>query len=228
MIPVTVNAVAVLAEYGIALLLKETTGNRVLPIFIGPLEASAIDSHLKGELPARPLTHDLVVTLINNLHADLLRVEIWKVENETFFAKLILSQRQVDLDGAQTTTVEIDARPSDAVGIALRGNVPLFVDEQLMNQEGKIFQVESGTLDDPSLTLDLDALLQTPPGNNTSINLPIPEAILLPETTENELLPPDLVALKVRLNTAIKEEHYEEAARLRDTITNLEKKSEAS
>ncbi len=220
MIAVSVTAVAVLADYGIALLLKEEHGTRVLPIFIGPLEATAIDSHLKGEVPSRPLTHDLSLSLINNLHADLICAEIWKVENETFYAKLILSQHQVIEDGTQAARIEIDARPSDAVGIALRGGVPIYVDDQLMNQEGKLFTEENGNI----IPVPQNFLESTPE------EIPHIEVAQNIESVATDLLAPtiadgtqsDVVSLKIQLSTAIKEENYESAARLRDTISKLE------
>jgi hypothetical protein len=104
--------------------LQEKGGDRVLPIWIGPAEASAIAMELAGVKFARPLTHDLVKQVILGLNATLQRVVITQVKDNTYFAELhLLRDSQV---------IQIDARPSDSIAVALRLSAPIFTDEALL------------------------------------------------------------------------------------------------
>jgi len=105
-------------------LLKEAEGDRVLPIWIGPSEAQAIARELAGERFPRPLTHDLLATIVEGLHAKVTRVVISDLQENTFFASLILEK-----DGE---VISIDARPSDSIAVALRAKAPIFVNEKLL------------------------------------------------------------------------------------------------
>jgi len=110
------------------IVLKERGGNRLLPVVIGIAEVNAIKLKLSGIKPPRPLTHDLLLSIIENLGAKLLKVLIDRLHNNTFYAKLFLS-----VDGKE---VLIDARPSDSVALALRAGVPIFVDEKVLGEAG--------------------------------------------------------------------------------------------
>ncbi len=110
-------------------LLREIDGDRVLPIFIGPLEASAIAYALEKTKFPRPLTLDLMRLLVEGLSGRIRRVIISKLENETFFAELV-----IEADGRVLT---IDARPSDSVGLALRAESPIYVAEEVMEKAGQ-------------------------------------------------------------------------------------------
>lgn len=105
-------------------ILQEEGGDRVLPIWIGPAEASAIAMELAGMKFARPLTHDLFPSLINGLGATLTRVLITRVEDNTYFAELVIQR------GEELFTV--DARPSDSIAIALRTRAQLFAGDELL------------------------------------------------------------------------------------------------
>jgi bifunctional DNase/RNase len=105
-------------------ILQERDGSRLLPIWIGRPEAEAIAAHLLGIKRERPLTHDLVKTLLLGLGAEVRRVAITKVEDRTYFAELQLAK------GAELLSV--DARPSDSIAIALRCGAPIFAAEQLL------------------------------------------------------------------------------------------------
>ena len=111
------------------IVLKEKEGSRVLPIVIGLAEASAIKLKISGFNPPRPLTHDLLHTTIESLEAQVEKIVIDKLEENTFHAKLFLKT------GAGSTKV-LDARPSDSIALAVRAHVPIFVeDEVLKNSE---------------------------------------------------------------------------------------------
>src|SRR4051794_14551552 len=105
-------------------ILQEEGGERVLPIWIGPAEASAIAMELAGMKFARPLTHDLFPTLIRGLGGMLTRVLITRVEVNTYFAELVIQR------GEELFTV--DARPSDSIAIALRTRAALFAGDELL------------------------------------------------------------------------------------------------
>ncbi len=107
-----------------ALLLKEIDGNRRLPIIIGSYEAQAIALEIEGIKPPRPLTHDLLKQMIDNLGASVLEVLIDELRDNTFFAKIILE--------VSTLTNEIDSRPSDAIALAVRTGSPIYVSDLVM------------------------------------------------------------------------------------------------
>ncbi len=115
-------------------LLKEVDGERVLPIWIGPAEAQAIARELAGERFPRPLTHDLLATIVEGLHARVTRVVIADLKDATFFANLILER-----DGE---VISVDARPSDSIAVALRCHAPLFVADKLLAEGAAPQQTE--------------------------------------------------------------------------------------
>ncbi len=108
------------------IVLKEKDGNRVMPIVIGIMEVTAIKMRISGLTPPRPMTHDLFCNTINQLGARIDRIIITKLEQNTFFAKLIV---QID-----SKLAEVDARPSDSIALAIRTKAPIFVEEELLNK----------------------------------------------------------------------------------------------
>ena len=109
------------------IVLKEKEGERLLPIVIGLNEASAIKMKIGGFNPPRPLTHDLLYSMIKSLDATLEKIIIDNLKENTFFAKLVIKT-----DSGKTRT--IDARPSDSIALAVRANVSIFVDESVLKQ----------------------------------------------------------------------------------------------
>lgn len=107
-------------------ILQETNGERVLPIWIGPSEASAIAMRLAGMEYDRPLTHDLLVTIVNGMGGKLDRIIIDRVENQTYFAELLIRR--------EDEVVQVDARPSDSIAVALRMEAPIFAREELLER----------------------------------------------------------------------------------------------
>ena len=105
-------------------ILQEQNGERVLPIWIGPAEASAIAMELAGMKFARPLTHDLLKQVIVGLGADLRKVIITRVQDNTYFAELHIYRGD--------SIINIDARPSDSIAVALRLKAPIFTSEELL------------------------------------------------------------------------------------------------
>ena len=117
-------------------ILQEKEGERVLPIWIGPAEASAIAMELAGVKFSRPLTHDLVKQVIVGLGGQLNRVIITRVEENTYFAELQIHRND--------EVVQVDARPSDSIAVALRLDAPIFTEEDLLDITS-IDAVETGT-----------------------------------------------------------------------------------
>ena len=107
---------------------EEPTGSRVLPIWIGAQEATSILIAIEGEHAPRPLSHDLITTLFGTLGARIERVEVTRIDEGTFYAELSLttpSGRQV-----------LDARPSDAIALAVRSDAPIFVADEVLDEAG--------------------------------------------------------------------------------------------
>ena len=112
----------------VVVFLKEIDGDRSLPIWIGHLEAGSIALALEGVQPPRPITHDLLKSVLEAVGARVKRVAINDLRNETFYALI-----EVEVDGR---TFEVDSRPSDALALALRTQAPIYVAEQVLEQAG--------------------------------------------------------------------------------------------
>jgi bifunctional DNase/RNase len=108
------------------IVLKEVDGDRKFPIVIGGAEAYAIDRRLKGIPTARPLTHDLLASVIEQLGGTIERIEINNLQEHTFFARIHIRQ-----DGQ---VVEVDSRPSDAIALGVATSVPIFVAEHVLDE----------------------------------------------------------------------------------------------
>ncbi len=127
MVEVTIDSVRVslMSQHRIVVL-KEMEATRYLPIWIGPFEADAITIELQGVEVARPLTHDLLKSLISKLGGEVEQVTITDLRNDTFYAQITLT-----VDGKE---MQIDSRPSDALALAVRSKVPVYVADSVMEQ----------------------------------------------------------------------------------------------
>ncbi len=108
------------------IVLKEKDGQRSFPIVIGLHEAWAIDRAVKEIPTPRPLTHDLLTSVIMQLSGGIERIEISDLKNNTFYAKIIIKQNG--------SALEIDSRPSDAIALAMQGNTPIFVAKTVLEE----------------------------------------------------------------------------------------------
>ncbi len=168
-----------------ALILKEVNGDRRLPIIIGASEAQSIALEMEGIKPPRPLTHDLMKNLITSFGAELSDITIDELRDGTFYAKLNIDSQQ------------IDSRPSDAIALAVRYGVQIYVAASVMDEaafipeEEEEEQVPGGKQQKPKQ--------QQPPGKMTKLE-----------------------QLNQQLKEAIEKENYEAAAALRDEIRKLE------
>jgi bifunctional DNase/RNase len=170
-----------------AILLREIGGARRLPIIIGAFEAQAIALEIEGIKPPRPLTHDLLKQLIDNLGATIIDVIIDELRENTFFAKIVL-----EVSGL---TNEVDARPSDAIALAVRARAPIYVSETVMEAAAFIPSEEAESEEKKS---------------------ELKESEEVPKTKEAQL-----AALQDKLRKAIETEEYERAAKIRDDIQKL-------
>lgn len=170
-----------------AILLKEIDGPRRLPIIIGAFEAQAIALEIEGIKPPRPLTHDLLKQLIDNLGATVIEIIVNELKENTFFAKIVL-----DVSGL---TNEIDARPSDAIALAVRAEAPIYVAESVLEAAAFI----------PSDEVELANIQDTSKEINKK-----------PFSKEAHL-----ASLQDKLREALEKEEYERAAKLRDDIKRL-------
>jgi bifunctional DNase/RNase len=175
---------------GYALILKEVGGERRLPIIIGSFEAQHIALELEGIKPPRPLTHDLLHNIIEQLGFSVNYVYINELRDGTFFAKIKMDVASLD---------EIDSRPSDAIALALKFAVPIYVSEEVMNEvsftpEKEETETEQNSEREKEKTME-----------------PIFDPFLK-----------KLNQLKSDLKNAVEKEDYEKAATLRDEIKKLE------
>lgn len=111
------------------LLLKEENGNRYLPIWIGPFEASAIALEMSNIKTPRPMTHDLIINIINNLKISIDNIEITDIRDNTFYA--IINIKNID-----RKVVRVDSRPSDAIATAVRSKCDIYVAEHVLESGG--------------------------------------------------------------------------------------------
>ena len=176
---------------GYAVLLQEKDGSRSLPIIVGSSEAQAIALYLEGVDMPRPMTHDLLINVLETLETEINQVTIARMKNGTFFAEIEVSNSQVG-------EIVIDSRPSDAIAVALRTSTPIYVSDEVMDR-ASIDNLSAGS----------------------EVAEPVSSDELTKEASEETVLE----NLNEALEKAISEEEYEIAARLRDRIKQLEKKS---
>lgn len=137
MLEMVIDSIRVsLMNYQRVVILKEKATDRYLPIWIGPAEADAIAVKLQDVAVPRPLTHDLLRSMLEVLGATIHHIVVSDLMNDTFYAKIVL---QVNND-----SVEVDSRPSDAIALAVRAQVPIFVEETVLDKAGVVLDKETG------------------------------------------------------------------------------------
>jgi len=184
--------------------LKEVNGPGHLPIIIGRFEATAISMAQSDQKPERPISYDLAQQILLGVHSKITKVEITDLHESTYYAEIHL----VDEDGGQHV---LDARPSDAIALALRFDAPIYAAAQIVEEAG--FQKAVEIPPETTLAADQDSKLETPERADEELS----DVSALETESLNEL-----EQLKRRLEQAIAEEVYEEAARLRDEINRRE------
>ena len=184
-----------------ALVLGETKGKRRLPIIIGSFEAQAIAIELEKMKPSRPLTHDLFKTFADAFDITIKETIIYNLVEGIFYAKLIC-----DRDGKE---LEIDARTSDSIALAIRFNCPIYTYEFILSAAGIILEDSE---------------------EKDTIDFELEDEVLAEEQGDSSDGPDDLSSLSIKrlkelLDDAIGGEDYEMASTLRDEIDKREKKS---
>jgi len=127
-------------------LLKTTDGNKFLPIWIGHPEAAAILMKLQGAAPPRPLTHDLLAATLSMLEAEVARITVTELRDNTFYAVITVVQNGNE--------IEIDSRPSDAIALAVRAEAPIFAADDVIEESG--IEFEGDEPDDESLQAEIE------------------------------------------------------------------------
>jgi bifunctional DNase/RNase len=189
------------AEQGNAVLVRPLGLDVAVPIFIAPLEAQSILIGLGSVKMPRPLTHDLFITVLESLESSVNRVEITSLKEGTYYAKLILE--------AGGSEIGVDARPSDCLALAVRVKCPIYIDEAVVDEAGisvKMVEEKNRELKASDTPAALSESDETPT---------LPEPSVFPPESET-------ASLKRLLDAAIEEENYEEAARLRDRLKDME------
>ena len=146
-----------LMNYQRVVILREKDSDRYLPIWIGPAEADAIAVRLQDVSVARPLTHDLLRNLIDQLGGRVSHIVVNDLSNDTFFARIVL-----DLNGQ---TMEVDSRPSDAIALAVRVEAPIYAEESVLDRAGVVLDeqtedAESNSEDTASAPLNPEEIEQ--------------------------------------------------------------------
>ncbi len=181
-------------EQGNVVLVRPKGSDLAVPIFIGQLETQSILIGLgRVEVP-RPLTHDLVISLLVSLGASLSRIEINELREGTFFARLVVSR-----EGAESL---VDSRPSDAIALAVRAGCPVYIAESVVDEAGISVNLVSDR--GPSGMIELDPARTAGPPSPASGR------------------PGEREKLRSELEEAIAEEDYERAALLRDRLRDLD------
>jgi len=191
-------------DQGNVVLIRPKGSDLVVPIFIGQLETQAILIGLgRVEMP-RPLTHDLILSMLATLEASLVRIEIRDLRDRTFFANVVLR----GLEGE----VSIDARPSDAIALAVRTTAEVFVSEDIVEMAGvPVDMIRESPPDEAPGSGGLD----TAPEADSS---PIIEDVSVLRQGSPEF---ERAVLSAELENAIEAEDYERAARIRDRLKEL-------
>ena len=137
MLEMTIDSIRVsLMNYQRVVILRVKESNRYLPIWIGPSEADSIALKLQDVAVPRPLTHDLLRSVIASLGATVSRIVVSDLSNDTFYAKVILQ--------VNGSTMEVDSRPSDAIALAVRTDAPIFADDTVVEKAGVQMDEETG------------------------------------------------------------------------------------
>ena len=175
-----------------ALLLKESFGVRRLPIIIGSFEAQSIALEIEGIKPPRPLTHDLMKNLVDDLGGTVVEIYIDELRDNTFYAKIILE--------VSTLSNTVDARPSDAIALAVRTGCQIFVSEEVMRAASFVPTSEDGDETEESFEIANDFESKQYPKQSSETKV---------------------ASLQDKLREALEKEDYERAAKLRDEINRL-------
>ena len=195
----------------------------MLPIIIGDAEAIAISFELAGKQMSRPLTHDLLKSILEQFDAQVERVDIVDLKEEIFYAELVIS-----LNGEE---LRLDARPSDSIALALKYDAPVYISEEVLNMAGgKVRTAKSGVAYFEKLGDDSDGTefeIEGVPLDDTGLENAVRDLITAAQIDEEDAVGEDgtaserLVYLRDQIQRAIKEERYEDAGEMKEEIERL-------
>lgn len=177
------------SNLGFIVFLKAEGDSRVLPIFIGANEAHSIAIAFNNQVPPRPLTHDLLKNILGMLDVEVTKIQVTALSENTFYGRIYLRKEGIE-------EMDIDARPSDAIALALRYKVPLYVHKDVY--EGAAIQVKETGAGEEGAAED---------GQSEEPRMAAPSPV---------------EKLKEKLQKALEAEHYEEAAKLRDQLKRMQ------
>ena len=172
-------------------ILKDDMNGRWLPIVVGSTEAQAIALQLEKISPPRPLTHDLLKNILDSIKAFVTQIVVTDLRENTYYAAITVK--------TNGTNKEVDARPSDAIALALRVQAPIFVEETVMKRAAVLEQLPDFQFDDEDFNIN------NPPSDIDQLE-----------------------ELNIKLQKAVREERFEDAAKLRDEIIDLKKERHQS
>ena len=194
LLEVTISDVSI-TNVGFAIFLKpqDSSSGKVVPIFIGPLETYSISSALDGVTPPRPNTHDLIVNMLQEMEARIQHIIINDIIGSIFYARIVIQTNE--------GIVELDARPSDSVAVAIRTRCPMYMHEKVYREAAVVIGEESGAA-------------EPAPKEEDEEEQPATEMLLAEPRSELE-------QLKQELQKAVEAENFERAAMLRDKIKQM-------
>jgi bifunctional DNase/RNase len=172
---------------GYAILLKESMGDRFLPVIVGSFEAQSIALALEDVQMPRPMTHDLFCSILEDLSVEVSEVVISELLEGTFYSKISLV--------SQIGTTDVDARPSDAIALALRVGAPIYAAESVMDEAS------------------VQEVVEQPASPVTAVNS---------DDADTRSLEKRLERLQEQLDRAVSDENYEQAAEIRDKIRKIQ------
>lgn len=207
MIEAKVHSLAI-TDKGFVVMLRPINSERVIPIFIDYLQAQSMATALFNYKMGRPLTHDLINSIFKNCNIRLVNIIIDNVHSDTYYSKLV-----IDHNGKN---IFIDARPSDAIALALRFQASIFVEEHVIEKAGMILE-DNGEKNKEVME------------NGIPYNYQVFDKEISPENSKNDMKPNNnensfktKEEIQKLLEQAVKEERYEDAAKYRDELNKLD------
>ncbi len=207
MIEAKVHSLAI-TDKGFVVMLRPINSERVIPIFIDYLQAQSMATALFNYKMGRPLTHDLINSIFKNCNIRLVNIIIDNVHSDTYYSKLV-----IDHNGKN---IFIDARPSDAIALALRFQASIFVEEHVIEKAGMILE-DNGEKNKEVME------------NGIPYNYQVFDKEISPENAKNDMKPNNnensfktKEEIQKLLEQAVKEERYEDAAKYRDELNKLD------
>ena len=207
MIEAKVHSLAI-TDKGFVVMLKPINSERVIPVFIDYLQAQSMATALFNYKMGRPLTHDLINSIFKNCNIRLVNIIIDNVHLDTYYSKLV-----IDHNGKN---IFIDARPSDAIALALRFQASIFIEEHVIEKVGMVLEDSSENAKEMELKSGIPYNYQVFDKENNSENTKKD----LKNNNENSIKTKE--EIQKLLEQAVKEERYEDAAKYRDEHNNLD------